>query len=239
MGIGYSEYKIIAGGAPCLIGEKSREDIMKKIILLISCLWSVLLFSSAQATVQTAGEVVMNTANEVLARVTSEREAIDADPGRIYHLVNDIVIPHFDFVSMSKWVLGKKSWHGASESQRELFIGEFRTLLVRTYAKALLEYAHQEIEYLPEESNPNSNLVVIKTKIQQSGTSAVPIDYRMHLSGGEWKVVDIVVDGVSLILTYRGSFASEIRKNGLDALIRKLSQRNDAMVNAVVKADPH
>ncbi|MFB3090204.1 MAG: phospholipid-binding protein MlaC, partial [Gammaproteobacteria bacterium] len=68
---------------------------------------------------------------------------------------------------------------------------------------------------------------------------AVPIDYRMHLSGGEWKVVDIVVDGVSLILTYRGSFASEIRKNGLDALIRKLSQRNDAMVNAVVKADPH
>lgn len=239
MGIGYSEYKIIAGGAPCLIGEKSREDIMKKIILLISCLWSVLLFSSAQATVQTAGEVVMNTANEVLARVTSEREAIDADPGRIYHLVNDVVIPHFDFVSMSKWVLGKKSWHGASKSQRELFIGEFRTLLVRTYAKALLEYAHQEIEYLPEESNPNSNLVVIKTKIQQPGTSAVPIDYRMHLSGGEWKVVDIVVDGVSLILTYRGSFASEIRKNGLDALIRKLSQRNDAMVNAVVKADPH
>jgi len=239
MGVGYSEYKIIAGGAPCLIGEKSREDTMKKIILLISCLWSVLLISSVQATVQTAGEVVMNTADEVLARVTSEREAIDADPGRIYSLVNDVVIPHFDFVSMSKWVLGKKSWRGASESQREQFIAEFRTLLVRTYAKALLEYAHQEIEYLPEESNPNSNLVVIKTKIQQSGTSAVPIDYRMHLSGGEWKVVDIVVDGVSLILTYRGSFASEIRKNGLDALIGKLSQRNDEMVNAVVKADPH
>jgi phospholipid transport system substrate-binding protein len=205
---------------------------MKKIILLISCLWLVLLFSSAQATIQTAGEVVMNTADEVLARVTSEREAIDADPGRIYGLVDDVVIPHFDFVSMSKWVLGKKSWRGASDSQQEHFIYEFKTLLVRTYAKALLEYANQEIEYLPEESNPNSNLVVVKTKISQPGTSAVPIDYRMHVSGGEWKVVDIVVDGVSLILTYRGSFASEIRKNGLDALINKLSKRNDAMVNA-------
>ncbi|MCH8847143.1 MAG: ABC transporter substrate-binding protein [Proteobacteria bacterium] len=211
---------------------------MKKIILLISCLWSVLLFSSAQATIQTAGEVVMSTADAVLARVTSEREAIDADPGRIYSLVDDVVIPHFDFVSMSKWVLGKKSWHGASKSQQEQFIGEFRTLLVRTYAKVLLEYANQEIEYFPEESNPNSNLVVVKTKIRQAGRSAVPIDYRMHISGGEWKVVDIVVDGVSLILTYRGSFASEIRKNGLDALISKLSKRNDAMVNSVVKADP-
>jgi len=212
---------------------------MKKTISLISYVWLVLLFSSAQATIQTAGEVVMNTADEVLARVTSEREAIDADPGRIYGLVNDVVIPHFDFVSMSKWVLGKKTWRGASEGQREQFIDEFKTLLVRTYAKALLEYANQEIEYLPEESNPSSNLVVIKTKIHQPGTSAVPIDYRMHISGGEWKVVDIVVDGVSLILTYRGSFASEIRKNGLDALIRKLSQRNDEMVNAVVKADLH
>ena len=181
----------------------------------------------------------MTTAEEVLARVTSEREELDANPGRIYGLVDDVVIPHFDFVSMSKWVLGKKSWRGASESQRQEFIDEFRTLLVRTYAKALLEYANQEIEYLPEESNPNSNLVVIKTKIPQAGTSPVPIDYRMHVSGGEWKVVDIVVDGVSLILTYRGSFASEIRKNGLDALISKLSQRNDAMVNAVVKADPN
>ena len=180
----------------------------------------------------------MSTADAVLARVTSEREAIDADPGRIYSLVDDVVIPHFDFVSMSKWVLGKKNWHGASKSQQEPFIGEFRILLVRTYAKALLEYANQEIEYFPEESNPNSNLVVVKTKIRQAGRSAVPIDYRMHISGGEWKVVDIVVDGVSLILTYRGSFASEIRKNGLDALISKLSKRNDAMVNSVVKADP-
>ena len=95
---------------------------MKKTISLISCVWLVLLFSSAQAVIQTAGEVVMNTADEVLARVTSEREAIDADPGRIYGLVNDVVIPHFDFVSMSKWVLGKKTWRGASESQLEQFI---------------------------------------------------------------------------------------------------------------------
>jgi len=206
--------------------------MMKKTISLIISVWLVLLFNPAQATIQTAEEVVMSTADEVLARLTSEREALDADPGMIYGLINEIVIPHFDFMSMSKWVLGKTSWKGASEEQRERFVKEFRTLLVRTYAKALLEYSNEAIEYLSEESNPNSNLVVIKTKIHQPGTNAVPIDYRMHVSGGEWKVVDLVVDGVSLVSTYRGSFASEIKKNGLEALIGKLSQRNNVMVNA-------
>lgn len=205
---------------------------MKKTISLISCVWLVLLFNTAQATIQTAEEVVMSTADAVLERLNAEREAIDADPGRIYGLVNEVVIPHFDFISMSKWVLGKRSWRGASESQRQQFIGEFRTLLVRTYAKALLVYSDEAIEYLPTVENPNSNLVVVKTKINQAGSKAVPIDYRMHVSGGEWKVVDIVVDGVSLVSTYRGSFASQIKKSGLDSLIRKLSQRNATMVTS-------
>lgn len=207
---------------------------MKKIISLVSCLWFIFLLSSAQtalATIQTAEEVVKSTADAVIERLTLEKEAIDSDPGRIYGLVNEIVIPRFDFVSMSKWVLGKRSWRGASASQREQFVGEFKTLLVRTYAKALLEYSNEAIEYLPTENNPNSNLVVIKTIIKQAGSNAVPIDYRMHVSEGEWKVVDIVVDNVSLVSTYRGSFASEIRKSGLDSLISKLSQRNETMVS--------
>ena len=204
---------------------------MNKKIFLISCVCLVLVFSTAQATIQTAEEVVMSTADAVLARLTTEREALDADPRKIYGLVNEIVIPHFDFVSMSKWVLGKKSWRGASESQREQFIDEFRTLLVRTYAKALLEYSDEEIVYLPVEENLDSNLIVVKTRITQAGSTAVPIDYRMHVSGGEWKVVDLVVDGVSLVSTYRGSFASQIKKNGLDSLISKLSQRNATMVS--------
>ncbi len=211
---------------------ENEQIKMKKIISTITCAWLILLFSPAQATIESAEEVVKGTANKVLARLTAERELIEAEPTRIYGLVNEVVIPHFDFVSMSKWVLGKNSWRAASEAQREQFIGEFRTLLVRTYAKALLEYTSEEIEYLPSNGNPDSNLVEVKTKIKQGGARDVPIDYRLHITGGEWKVVDIVVDGVSLVSTYRGSFASEIRKNGLDALITKLSQRNDTMVSS-------
>ncbi len=107
------------------------------------------------------------------------------------------------------------------------------SLLVRTYARALLEYSDQEINYIPVESNPSSNLVVVKTEVQSPGSNAVPIDYRMHVSDGEWKVVDIAVDGISLVATYRGSFSSEIRKNGIDSLITKLTERNDNLVSAV------
>lgn len=203
---------------------------MKKIISLISCLWLVLLFNTAHATIKTAEEVIMGVVDVVLERLNTEQEALHADPSKIYGLVNEVVKPHFDFVSMSKWVLGK-NWRGASEKQREQFIAELRTLLIRTYGKALLEYSGQSIEYLPTKENSNSNLIVVKTKIHQNNSKAIPIDYRMHISGGQWKIVDIVVNGLSLVSTYRVSFASEIKKNGFDALVSKLSHKNKIMMH--------
>lgn len=192
----------------------------------------LLMMGIAQANTQSAEDVVKATADQVISRIADNRDNLDAHPEQIYGLINELVIPHFDFTSMSKWVLGK-NWRQASDIQREKFVNQFRTLLVRTYARALLEYSDQEINYMPVVSNPNSNLVVVKTQVQSPGSNAVPIDYRMHVSDGEWKVVDIAVDGISLVATYRGSFSSEIRKNGIDSLITKLTERNDNLVSAV------
>jgi phospholipid transport system substrate-binding protein len=85
------------------------------------------------------------------------------------------------------------------------------------------------------ENNPDSNIVVVKTEIHQPGTKPVTINYSMHVSGGEWKVVDVTVDGISLVATYRGSFASEIRKSGMDALIAKLTERNTTATNVATQ----
>jgi phospholipid transport system substrate-binding protein len=191
-----------------------------------------LVMGIAQANTQSAEDIVKATADQVISRIADNRDVLDEHPEQIYGLINELVIPHFDFTSMSKWVLGK-NWRQASDIQREKFVNEFRTLLVRTYARALLEYSDQQINYLPVESNPNSNLVVVKTNVQSTGSNAVPIDYRMHVSDGEWKVVDVAVDGISLVATYRGSFTSEIRKNGIDSLITKLTERNDTLVSAI------
>ncbi len=190
----------------------------------------VLLFPAAvivHAASQDAAEVVKTTSQQVLERLDAEKAQLEENPGRIYELINKLVVPRFDFTSMSRWVLGRDSWKSASEEQRQAFINEFRTLLVRTYAKALLEYSEEEIKYYPAQGNPDSNLVLVKTEVRQpAGAGAIPIHYRMHRKDGEWKVVDVAVDGVSLVSTYRGSFASEIRKSGLDALIAKIEERN-------------
>lgn len=199
---------------------------MKTIAFILSSLLLTVAFNSAYATSRSADEVVKVTADKVLERLDAERAELEAHPEKLYALINELVIPHFDFVSMSKWVLGRTNWKSANTGQREKFVGEFRTLLVRTYAKALLEYSNQEITYFPIENNPDSNIVVVKTEINQPGTKPIPINYSMHASGGEWKVIDVVVDGISLVATYRGSFASEIRENGLDVLITKLAERN-------------
>ncbi len=187
-----------------------------------------ILISMSAAGVQaatSATEVVRDTATQVLDRIKSEKQQLEEHPERVYELVNELVIPHFDFISMSKWVLGK-NWGLATEDEKSQFTDEFRTLLVRTYAKALLEYSDQEIRYIDEQNSANSNLVVVKTEVTQSGSNSIPIHYRMHVSGGDWKVIDVAVDGVSLVSTYRGEFASHIRKNGISNLITRLAERN-------------
>ena len=179
----------------------------------------------AQAGAPTAEEIVKTTADQVIAKLKADREELKVKPELIYGLVDELIIPHFDFTSMSRWVLGQ-NWRKATAAQQESFTTQFRTLLVRTYAKALLEYSDNVITYYPVQSNPESNLVVVKTDVTQTGSSKIPINYSMHLKDGEWKVVDVAINGISLVSTYRGSFATEIRTNGLDSLINQLVDKN-------------
>jgi phospholipid transport system substrate-binding protein len=186
----------------------------------------VLVSSSAVAATDTAGDVVKNTTNNVIERLNIERDQLDAYPDRIYGLINELVIPHFDFTNMSRLVLGG-AWNSATESQRAAFQVQFKTLLVRTYATALKEYSDNKIEFYPEESKEGSRIVLVRTEVMDAvNQSSIPIHYRMLSTNDVWKVVDVTVGGVSLVSTYRGSFASEIRKSGLDSLVSKLIERN-------------
>lgn len=199
---------------------------MKRLALSVTF---VLLFaygaaSSAKAT-SSAEEVVKTTANQVLAKLRSERETLRQKPTELYRLVNQLIIPHFDFRRMSQWVLGRY-WRTASEDQRKEFIVQFRTLLVRTYATALLEYSDQDIQYMPVQAPNGAKTVTVKTKVERPGTSPIPINYSMHVHDGTWKVFDVAVDGVSLVSTYRSTFASQIRQDGLGTLINNLKKRN-------------
>jgi len=171
-------------------------------------------------------ETVRHTTDEVIARVKDEKDALRADPTKMYNLVSEMIFPHFDFGVMSQFVLGEQ-WKVADEAKRTQFVEQFRKLLVRTYAAALLEYSDQTIDYPDSVTQPaNTKTAVVKQDITQPSGAVLPVVYRLHNKSGGWKVFDVSVDGVSLVKTYRSSFTSILKDGGIDQLIATLETKN-------------
>jgi phospholipid transport system substrate-binding protein len=170
-------------------------------------------------------ELVMATTDRILGKIREQRVALDANPRLVDQFIIDIVLPHFDFVAMSRSVLGKH-WRRATAEQQQTFVNEFKNLLVRTYATALLEYTEERIEFAPLNAVAGDREVTVQTEIEQPGGLGIPIDYRMERQDQGWKVFDVTIDGLSLVGNYRNTFSNEIRQIGLDGLIDNLRQRN-------------
>lgn len=202
---------------------------MRQFITRLLCLclvaWGSTGINAMAAEPQPPLEMIKQTADRLIAKLKADEAVIRKDPSRLYALVSDIVLPHFDFERMAAWVLGKH-WRTATPVQREKFTAEFRNLLVRTYATSLTDYTDRAIKYTPVRANPGATEVTVHTAVEQPGAAPIPIDYSLALKDGEWKVYDVAIDGVSLVTNYRSSFSNEIRKSGLDKLISKLAQRN-------------
>jgi phospholipid transport system substrate-binding protein len=171
-------------------------------------------------------EVIQHTTDEVLGRVRAEEAALKADTRKLYGLVNELIIPHFDFETASRLVLGKH-WRAADDTQRARFVDAFKELLVRTYANALFQYVDETIVYKSTQSDGPT--VVVRTEVTQQGAHPIPVNYRMHQKNGEWKAFDVFVDGISLVVTYRGDFGSRVSQAGLDGLISDLEAKNKGL----------
>ncbi len=191
-----------------------------------------LLLTVAAFGVQAAAapqQLVEETSAKVLEKLKQDKDLIAADPKHLHGLVDQYILPHFDFERMARWVLGKY-WRRADPEQRRRFVAEFRTLLVRTYATSLTEFADLPIRYLPFRGDLAKGDVTVKSEVEQPGGFPVPIDYRLHLKQGEWKVYDVLIDGVSLVANYRSSFAKEIKRHGIQGLIDRLAERNAKVI---------
>ena len=186
----------------------------------------LLLSSFVVAAIENPQDMVRATGEKVMEELTARKSELEANPDRIYPLVESTILPHFDFRQMSQSALGR-FWRDASEEQKEGLTREFRELLVRTYATALLGYSGQEIEYLPVQYRPGDTQVLIPTRVSSAGAPPVPINYRLKLNDADhWLVYDVVIDGVSLVTNYRSQFAAVVRRDGIDGLIGTLATKN-------------
>ena len=195
---------------------------MKKFLTLL------LLLLVAPVMASTGPELLIReTSEKVLDEIKTNSKKYADDPQSIYKLVDEVVLPHFDFESMTDLALGRYKDEVDSE-QRPAIIHEFRLLLVRTYSSALLEYTDQAMIYLPMEGVEADGEVTVRTEIDQAGGFPIPINYMLRLGDDGWKVIDISVDDVSLVTNYRSSFARAIKKDGVDGLIATLRARNQS-----------
>ncbi len=185
----------------------------------------------AQAAM-TPDALVKEVTTEVLDIVRADKAIQAGDSRAAVDLVENKVLPHFDFRAMTSLAVGR-DWRQASKEQQEKLVSEFTTLLVRTYSNALTTYRDQRVDYKPLRAVEGDTDVTVRTEVRQPGARPVSIDYSLEKQGDEWKVYDVVVAGVSLVTNYRSSFANEVRNSGIDGLIASLEEKNTHLKDKV------
>lgn len=203
---------------------------MKQLLTLIAGLVVAL---GAHAQVAAPDALIMSVTEEVLDVVRHDKDIQTGNSKKAMELVDAKVLPYFDFTHMTRLALGR-AWRQASPAQQQALTAEFKSLLVRTYSKALTEYRNQRIDYKPLKSKPGDTDVKVSTEIKQPGGKPIQLDYSLERQDNGWKVYDIEVAGISLIANYRSSFAAEISKGGIDGLIQSLRAKNTS--NALASA---
>jgi len=170
-----------------------------------------------------AENAVRKTTGEVLRWLNMDRDELRKDPEYLKILVQELIVPHFDVDTMSELVLGEH-WEQISEQQQACFSNSFRDMLVERYARVLLSYNNHSITYEPAKPIGEKDYVSVRQTITRDGAKPLPIEYSMHPDGKGWKVVDIIIDGISLIKSYRNTFNDEIHMLGLGEFIRSFPE---------------
>jgi phospholipid transport system substrate-binding protein len=173
-------------------------------------------------------DVLRGMSDHVLEIIKADPSVLD-DKARLRTIAEQVVIPNVDFIALSQSVLGV-SWRQATQEQREVFEREFRALLINTYLASIsrADYQGQSIRYLPLRNPPTGDRAEVDAEIEQPNGPLIHAQFRMYRrDGAGWKVYDVVVEGVSLVITQRSSFSSIIREKGLSGLIAMLEERNN------------
>jgi phospholipid transport system substrate-binding protein len=205
---------------------------LQKMILGVSMYCAI---AVAHAEVVAPDVLIKNTVDEVIGIIKQDKDIQAGDPKKINALVDAKVLPHFDFMRMTQLAVGKY-WRTATPEQKQALAAEFRNMLVRTYTKVFTVYRDQSVEMKPFRMAPDDTEVTVKTVIIKPGSQPIPVDYEMKIAADGWKVFDISIEGVSMVMSYRGTFASQIQQSGIDGLIKTLSDKNTNATD-MVKAE--
>ncbi len=169
-----------------------------------------------------ARAVIAETVEEVLV-VLRDKSVSTED--RI-HSIEAIVYGRFDLYVMSRLVLAR-NWKRFSEEQKAEYVEEFKRYLTNSYGSRIERYDQQTVEILGEREEPRGD-VVVKTKVIGGEFDGALVDYRLRNQTGDWRVIDVVIEGISMVSNYRDQFKTIVSSGGPELLLEKLRAKNAA-----------
>lgn len=188
--------------------------------------WLALITSNVQAA--SGGDPVgmlQGIADNMIAGLKQNKATLKTKPGIVYNLAYRYVVPFADLDLMSQRVIPPQVWNSASPAQRAQFKKEFTRTLIRTYASALTSYEDQTIRFFPVRGG-QGNTVEVKSVISGSQGDPISVTYRLVRSGGGWKLLDMSVEGVDMLDSFRSQFADILSAGSMDELLRRMTSHN-------------
>jgi len=203
---------------------------MKPVIQLFAAAAATLAFSTSviaapAASAEAPDALVKRISAEVIDSVKADKDIQSGNRNKIMDLVNSKILPYVDAPKMTQQAAGR-FWRQATPEQQQKLTQEFRTLLVYTYAGALSTIKNETVEFKPMRSSPTDTDVEVRSQVNVSRGEPITLNYRLSKGDQGWKIYDVNVLGAWLVETYKSTFTSEINKNGIDGLIKRLADRN-------------
>jgi phospholipid transport system substrate-binding protein len=183
---------------------------------------------AAPASAQDSPDALVKRVSEdTVQAIKADPKLVAGDPARVREVIEQKLLPHFDFTRMTALAMGR-NWRQATAEQQQKLSSEFRTLLVRTYSNALTQYRDEKIDVKPVRADANATEVTVRSEILRAGRPPMQIDYGMAKTPQGWKAYDVIVGGVSLVTNYRDEFNEQVKAGGIDGLIKTLADENRA-----------
>lgn len=193
--------------------------------------------AKAAATDQTPQRIVQSIADDLANAIQDHQPELREHPDQVIKIIDGIVLPHFDMDYAALLVLGRHA-REASPAQRVAFTRAFYNALTHRYAEGLVAYTRGAVKVLPTQGSLDQRRTIVRTQVQLASGKNLSVNYAFRkTSSGEWKAYDVIIEGISYITNYRNQVDAEIRKEGIDGLIKRLQTQGAAAINQMKKED--
>jgi phospholipid transport system substrate-binding protein len=178
--------------------------------------------------------LVKRISQDVIDTAKNDKAIQAGDTKKVMQLVETKILPYVDSDRMTSLAAGR-FWREATPEQQKALSEQFRTLLIYTYSGALSQIKNETVDFQPLRADPADSEVEVRSKVNMTRGEPITLNYRMAKAPAGWKIYDINVMGAWLVETYKGTFASEISKGGVDGLIKTLTAKNKSLASKPLK----